>query len=829
MQNRKMIMCVLCVFLLSTIGLSAAAVEEYRQKPFSQTMDSIQFRSDVDLKTVNIEKHIDKIVVSSSEHKETSIKIKKSDIEALGMFDGALRVTHYNDFGIEDWCRVIYPKEDSEYFEIPVEFSTVVIELNTNTVANFDMESWSGATINNWVVAAGTCTQSSYRVTGSYSAKVTGTPSYIRQTGIAATPGETIDLYGWAYTDTSATIAVYFYNAGGTQTGVSWKPSTKTGQWERLSLEDIVVPANTATMTVQLTNTGAGSSYFDTIIISKNLEITATETASNNWVNTTFQYTQTSNIKGLCYEFDTVQISNYVHGKLGTAIVTIDGTPTTNFYRIDGYLFYIYHSIGAGLHTVTISQPINEPPTMLTPTNGSTVTRSFPPLYADQVFTWEDTHTICEIQVAEDTAFSNVIYDHETTADTATASLSEGTYYWRVRSYDSVFQKYGNYPPSYSVIIVAGSGSVTGTGLHGVVYESLGLGMYDEIQGALVTVYNETYSITKTTGSEGYFQVLGLYNGTYYVQAEREGYDDSLIAAVNVTAGSVTVQNIALQRSQSYFAPHDVKFTFKNHRYSLRPLSNVSYSIYENSNTAAKKTGITDSTGSFVVSGVSQSMKYRIVATHTDSKGVTRTLTEYIEPSDTKYILYFSKAVKADTEKFAESVNITVSKAAINTTAANITIAWNDTTSNMTSVSSVLSFNGTNLATGNSTAAAGQISLVAYNYTGKSYLLQTTFVHPEFGTVIRNHSVTFGGSNIPFAGSILLGYLAIFILLIVATQFGKLEHATGSIAFVALAWVFFFIGMFDGFQKNAALELGLTVATLYAIMVYMISRKEGGA
>lgn len=829
MQNRKMIMFVLCVFLLSsTIGLSTAAVEEYKQKPFSQAKDSIQFRSDVNLKSVNVEKHADKIVISSSEHKETSIKIKKSDIEALGTFQGALRVTHYNDAGIQDWCRVIYPKEESGYFEIPVEFSTVDVAIERTRVLNWDMESWASASsINDWVVSAGTVTRTdAIKYTGTYCTKIEradGSAYMDQQFGVTANMPVNISCYTWTTSQSALQYAIY--NSGGTELATGTINSATTGSWELLQ-RTVNVPSTAASMAVRLVAWNQGSpAYFDSVRVTQSTNtVSADETYGGGWADTSFQYYKYPHYTMVIYEFsESASMANQ-----GDYTVKIDGSTTTDVYKI-GNEYWIWASMpDSAWHTIEIHQAYSAPPLMLTPANGSTITRAFPPLYADQKFTWENTGAICEIQIAEDTAFSNLIYTSQTTAASATVSLAQGTYYWRVRSWDSITNDFGAYPDSYYVTIVASAASITGTGIHGVVYESKGIGNYQAIPGALVTLYNDTYSITKTTGSDGYYQCLGLTNGTYYVIAQAGNFKDSNIAAANVTAGQVIVQNIAIQPETSYFAPHDVQFTFYQHWYSLVPMSGVSYSIYENSNTVALQSGTVDSTGSFAVEDVNQGIKYRIVATHTEN-GVTRTLTKYIYPVDASYRLFFSQSETADTAGFAEAVNITVSKAAINTTAANITVAWNDTTNRLHSVTSVLSYNGTTLDTKSNANSTAQVTFIAYDYTGKSYIIDSTFDHPDFGTVVRKFSVTFTGSNIPFAGSILLGYLAVFILLIVATQFGKLEHATGSIAFVALAWVFFFLGMFDGFGKNTAIELGLTVATLYAIMVYVISRKEGGA
>jgi hypothetical protein len=84
----------------------------------------------------------------------------------------------------------------------------------------------------------------------------------------------------------------------------------------------------------------------------------------------------------------------------------------------------------AGTITATIFAP-----TLAAPISGSTVTNGFS-------FTWTGSGASYEIMVSNDSGFTSTVIDATvtTTSYVPTSALSDGTYYWRVKSFDS----YGN-------------------------------------------------------------------------------------------------------------------------------------------------------------------------------------------------------------------------------------------------------------------------------------------------------------------------------------------------------------------------------------------------
>ncbi|MDK2990764.1 MAG: hypothetical protein PWR16_2293 [Methanoculleus sp.] len=66
------------------------------------------------------------------------------------------------------------------------------------------------------------------------------------------------------------------------------------------------------------------------------------------------------------------------------------------------------------------------------------------------------------------------------------------------------------------------------------------------VDGATITVRNDTYSTTATSSGGGYYQVSGLAPGTYTVKGAKAGYVASPDYAVSLADGAVVRQDIAL-------------------------------------------------------------------------------------------------------------------------------------------------------------------------------------------------------------------------------------------------------------------------------------------
>ncbi|MFA6951220.1 MAG: GDSL-type esterase/lipase family protein [Lentimicrobiaceae bacterium] len=473
-------------------------------------------------------------------------------------------------------------------------------------------------------------------------------------------------------------------------------------------------------------------------------------------------------------------------------------------------------------------------PGCISPVGGVAVTTTYPPLYSTVNFVWDARVSgTSQIEIAEDAGFLNIIATEETTSESTDIQLPAGEYFWRVRVYTDGSYSGWSYVSTFEVVNTI---TTSGTGVHGSVYESLGLGKYKNIQGALVTVYNDTYSVTKTTGTEGYYQVLGLTNGTYYVTVKATDYDSSDIMAVSIVSGSMKVQNVALQAAQSYFSPNDCIVTVKQHWYSMSGVANVAYSVYTGEATTAIKSGTTDSNGALVLEDVTVGTKYRIEL-------VTQigTQVEYITPSTSKlsFIIVLDTSEEQLTPgggQFYDVVNVTVDKEVLNTTAASVTVTWNGTNSDMTKVYYRIgqtANNGTFVMLNDyietPTGTAGSKTFIVTNYIGEAYKVIVEFTEGSFGTVEKIYTVTFAGSTVPFIGGKALAYFGVFLVFIVAMMFGKAEHAVGGLMVCGFSWFLWYLDVFTGFgaTTNTTMAAGLVIGTVFALLAVINEARKG--
>jgi len=832
------------VLLLLLCGIAGAATEE----KYTKSKNGVLFQRSVNTDSVDIAKENHKITISSSEHMETKIKIKRSDIEALDGFTGTLQVSHFTDSGVNDWNRVITPVDNNGYYNIEVEFSAVTLTVTTSPIVNWNFEAFTGDAPDSWTVITAGGAKTVYLAdayVSSYAYKITGgsgNKGNIQQ-AITLAANTEYTFGAWIKTSgvTSGNSPIYITDGTGSTIAALWTYGIGTTDytWYETTVDTTghSGPYKIALYAYDFPST----SYicYDGILVGKSVDIGGAEVIDT--VNCTaaisFTYTPdqdyTSDV--VTVDFTTISLGDYRHGTKGAVVAQVGAAPVTAYLGGSKlYLDGVTMTSGVPYNFYAIV-PFNLPPTLISPTNGSTITREFPPLYASQVFTWSDTSTTCQIQIAEDSAFSNVVYSTETTAATATASLAAGTYYWRVRSYDSILAQYGAYPASYSVVVVTTTGSIVGTGIAGCVYESKGLGNYQVVSGALATVYNDTYSTTKTTGSEGYYQVLGLSEGTYYVSIKKTGYDASDITPVNVTAGEVVIQNIAIQQAQSYFAPTDCSIKVKQHWYSFSGVSGVAYSYYQNGDTATQGTGTTDSTGRFTMSNVNIGTKYRIVLTTDDG-----TQTDYITPSSSELsfiiVLDLTEAPLLPDSQFYDVVNVSVSKLVLNSTAASVTVNWEGNSSSMTEVYYRIgqtANNGTFVMlddyTETPTGTLGNHSFVVSDYLGQSYKVIVEFTEDSFGEVEKTYTVTFAGSTVPFIGGKALSYFGVFLVFVVAMMFGKAEHAVGGLMVCGFSWFLWYLDVFTGFgaATNTTMAAGLIIGTVFALLAVINEARKG--
>ena len=830
MKSRVMCVSVLLIFLFSISVVSAIP-----DTTFSKTKNGVLFSKSVDISNMKVEKSDDSIIISSETHTEGSIKIKQSDIEDIQGSADLLLVSHYNDTGICDYVSIVDPEYKSGYLELDVEFSTIQIQPYLSTLTNWNFETWSDSTHpTGWTTTGSAQSRGSLARMGDYSLLLTGTGASnafgVQQSVTISTSGYyTIGAFVEIQNSSSGQLVIDVYGGSVDTGGILVSGNTAYRYYQKREY----IPAGTYNLRIFAVNTpNSGSKFYvDGVYLSADTSATVTESDDGTYMYQNFTSGATPSGAIIITHFSSYTLSD--RGNYSVS-VTIDGNPV-NCWEANEVIYFEAGGLSAGSHPVVTKVEYKLPPAMLSPLDGSTITFDYPPMYDDVTFTWKDFgNTVCQIQVAEDSAFANVVYSEETATGTATVSLPAGTYYWRVRSYDSVLSVYGDWPTEYSVILVSSSGSITGTGITGTVYYSAGLGNYQYIPGAVVTVYNETYTIQKTTGSVGYYQVLGLTNGTYYISVEADGYDSTSAYAVNVTSGKVSVQDVAMQKEQSYFAPHYVKISVKEKSIFgiiKTPVSDATVTVYENSNTnmlTSQKTGSDGAVGF----ELSENVRYRIVV---EKDGVTQT--EYLTPTSSSYEIVLGESNESilPENQFYEVCNISVDKTAVNSSTARIDLSYNDSSENTNLVYFTISRpagNGTLtlLNTSGSYTENCTTSFYVSDYKGETFTVKVYIDHALFGSVEKSFAVSFSGANLPFAGKS-MAILAIIVLFFVGSMFGRGDIGYAGIIVCGLGYFFWFLDIFEslGSEINTTIGVGLLFASIFSIiLIFNEKRTEGG-
>lgn len=471
-------------------------------------------------------------------------------------------------------------------------------------------------------------------------------------------------------------------------------------------------------------------------------------------------------------------------------------------------------------------------PSLLSPANGASVT----PTNGRITLTWSNVNsTNYRVQVDTNSTFANATV--ATTANTAinvnVNNTTAATYYWRVAAYADSSSTWTAYTASRSFTTVMPT-TVGKTGIFGIVYDtSTSL----PIQSATVTLVNETWSSTYVTGEDGHYEFSVPYgSGTYYISASATEYTTTSTVPVVVTYDYIE-KNIDMTKAQTYFTPHYVKFIVTDQYLIAR--YNATVSIYEGVNTNPLYSQAVGDDGS-VTFKLSEDVEYTLSTLYNG-----KTQTDKIYPYDsTYYIILDDSITDILPAQFYADTNINVSKLEFNSTlayvnvsyadlyinrtnAVNISVGRYDTNGTFVSIGGNQAFNKTAIVLSNGTVNA---SFIVSDYIGESYTVKVTVDHEVYGEVTKWYAVSFKGSNMPFNGK-MLAYFCVFMLFVIAMQFGRAEHATGAILICGVFWLMYGIGVFDALGNTLTnlMAAGGGLAVVYALTVYINEkRKEDG-
>jgi len=515
----------------------------------------------------------------------------------------------------------------------------------------------------------------------------------------------------------------------------------------------------------------------------------------------------------------------------------IAGYLSTNWINLDNIalrdpIIYTSTSFGSPSNITDLAAP-----TLISPTNNSTQTFSFPPLLHDVTFTWSDTSAPSyRYEISTDQEFNLLAASGYSTSESTTASLAADEYWWRVKSYNETDGSSSAYSDIWKLTVNTTEPTISGTAINGVVYETKD-GESSEVSGALVSIYNSTWSNSMTTGENGYYLFDELVGGdTYTLQATKQGYVDSSVELVNTVTDETITKNILMEKRSGagdQYDFHYVKFTVKNiwdTRYS-----DVNVTVYEGTNLIEFDSGITGEDGSatFILN---RDQEYRLTFINS-TQGIDEELILY--PKEDHYNVYvITTTVEPDDDYSSEEIDITVSKEVINNTHAYINVTYLDNLAETTSLNIYLNqsttddlFNQTvidsySVGTVNST----NVSFLVEDYAGETYFVNFDIAHTTFDEVKRSYAVKFAGMTEDHGFSQVYIWLAIGGIMFTGMLFKAGNARYGAFVVCVVAWVFIIMEWFDNLGDKGVLAItaGVTLATILSIAAIMAKGEKEG-
>lgn len=434
----------------------------------------------------------------------------------------------------------------------------------------------------------------------------------------------------------------------------------------------------TPTDTTNNVNINTTSTDYDVTVISYWTEDTIkySESLDDGYANTIIQYTPLNNITSGILNSTYSLIDFSTHDYVGPMITLVDGVNYDSNATRDGQNVNVsIVNFDTSTHWINFTVPYNPQIDLYAPINNGILNFTFPPLNHDVFLAWMNTTGIYKYEVYE----GAVIKRTGTVFTNSTAvSLPAGDYTWLAYGYDDVFNEYSQDSASFDFTISTNITYTNTTGVHGVVYDYL-IGVETPLENAAVYIWNDTFSDSTITGSNGYFTFTNLVNGTYYLIVKKDRYYDSNTEVVTLTTNNMTEHNIRLiENTGTDYNKHYVKFILKSFFGTL--YSDVLTNVYIGDSTTVFQTDMTGHDGS-VTFELTQSQEYRFtfvsVAQNID-------ITKVITPSDTLYnIIVFGASIIPEPPA-QDDILYSVQGININTTQGFINVSFNDTSGTTT-------------------------------------------------------------------------------------------------------------------------------------------------
>jgi len=516
----------------------------------------------------------------------------------------------------------------------------------------------------------------------------------------------------------------------------------------------------------------------------------------------------------------------YINGSLDNITWTqisyeAANTGGTVNYNIGGIYRYLNITIigAAAVAGVTDVKAYAEPPTLFYPAINSSLYKNYPPLTTDINFSWERINSYSSnLLISKDSSFNIIAVDTTTANNFSIQSLEAGDYWWKVRYYNSTSGTYGSYSDTSNFTL---TNNVSATsGVQGIVYELLG-GTRTAISEATVYIYNNSWSSSMITGSNGYYLFSGLGNGTYNLYAARQDYDTTPILPVTVN-GSITTNDILMKR---YISPYVPNFVYE--KFIVRSLFDDSYigvtaTVYEGDSLTTVLTGTTDSMGQ-VVFRMTKDQRYRVVFS---GGGIGDDITIYVFAKEESYLVRILSGFPIGGDRYTD-IKTNLTAITINSTWSNLTLIYNDTISSTTQVW----FYGKNLSTGvicYQSSTANVVTLQCPVLSSGRYQLGFNATSSKYGFFQQDTIFNFGAGK-PSTPAVdtgmdktLLQWTSIIFIVITASLFSIRSKHFGAVIVPLEALVLWVFGWFETIVNNSGGSfLLLSCAVFLGVMVYL--------
>jgi hypothetical protein len=418
-------------------------------------------------------------------------------------------------------------------------------------------------------------------------------------------------------------------------------------------------------------------------------------------------------------------------------------------------------------------------PSVTFPTNGSTISTvngyvsiSWAYLnatsYSINVYNstskFDSSHLICSLNTSQTSASVPINYN--------------GPYAVKIGAHDEVHNSWV-YKSPVSVFTVSGSTLATVySGIFGYLTDAT---TGQPVQGAVITLSNNTWNSTQITDVDGLYQFsLNSGKGMYCLTASATEYLNSPKLPINMT-GTNTELNLKMVEVPDYIAPHYVELYVSTNSNDKFPGCEVQ--IYAPNNDPGNEKpnfdGWINDDGN-VIFHLTQNVTYKILIITPGGQTYTNTLTPNLDQYTFTIPADATSAIPA--MQTVISANCTYKQ--INNTAAYINASYYDSSSQSSNLTFVLGtmsggktfvpleISGTNDHVSNPVGMVND-SFIVTNYVGKTYTVRIDAQSKTYGTVSENVSVSFPGSSIPFAGSTHMSYFCVLILIIAGLILSK--------------------------------------------------------